>query len=537
MTRFKISTRLFFLIGFSALVMLIMTMGGQYGQTLMSASLDTLYEDRTLPLGVLSNVQALILDDQLALIGVVANPTPEDASQMMTGMQRRADEFDKQWTIFKSRKLTSSEHALAQSFEAHRKQFMEEVATPIEKALRLNDFATANQIYVEKQRLLYEPLRKNLADLNELQLTEAKSQYDLAHEEAVFARSSAWICLFLSAIVSGGFGVLLVRGISRSLWHAMSAAKKVAKGDLSFPIHIEGKDELADLLTALSEMQKSLGEVVSTVRHGSEAVANASSEIAQGNHNLSARTESQASTLEQTAASMEELTATVRQNADSAQTANQLAMNAATVAQHGGEVVGQVVQTMKEINDDSRKIQDIISVIDGIAFQTNILALNAAVEAARAGEQGRGFAVVASEVRSLAGRSAAAAREIKTLINASVERVEQGTALVDQAGNTMGEVVNSIQRVTDLMREISSASAEQSAGASQIGDAVTEMDQVTQQNAALVEEMAAAASGLKSQAEELVQTVSVFTLAQGNSSKWIQHDHSGQRQRLIGSFS
>jgi methyl-accepting chemotaxis protein len=259
-------------------------------------------------------------------------------------------------------------------------------------------------------------------------------------------------------------------------------------------------------------MREDLAGIVGRVREGSEGVASASAEIAQGNNDLSARTESQASTLQQTSASMIELSKTVGQNADKAREANQLAMAASTVAVHGGEVVGQVVETMRGINDASKKIADIIGVIDGIAFQTNILALNAAVEAARAGEQGRGFAVVATEVRSLAGRSADAAKEIKQLIGASVERVEQGSNLVDQAGVTMGEVVNSIKRVTDLIGEISAASDEQSQGVAQVGEAVTQMDQVTQQNAALVEEMAAAASGLKSQAQELVQTVAVFKL-------------------------
>jgi methyl-accepting chemotaxis protein len=259
-------------------------------------------------------------------------------------------------------------------------------------------------------------------------------------------------------------------------------------------------------------MRLGLARVVSHVRHGSEGVANASSEIAHGNHDLSARTEQQASALEQTAASMEQLGDAVRQNADNARQANELAMSASTVAVRGGAVVGQVVETMKGINDSSRKIADIIGVIDGIAFQTNILALNAAVEAARAGEQGRGFAVVASEVRSLAGRSAEAAKEIKNLIGASVERVAQGTALVDQAGVTMAEVVGSIKRVTDIMAEINAASASQALGVAQVGEAVSHMDRNTQQNAALVEQMAAAASGLKAQAQDLVEAVSEFKL-------------------------
>ncbi len=308
---------------------------------------------------------------------------------------------------------------------------------------------------------------------------------------------------------------LMLRKLVLELARAADLATQVADGNLAVDASTVRQDEVGDLMRALMQMQSSLVTVVTSVRHGSEGVATASAEIASGNHDLSSRTESQASALEQTAASMEELSSTVHQNADNARQANQLAMSASSVAIKGGEVVGQVVETMKGINDASRKISDIISVIDGIAFQTNILALNAAVEAARAGEQGRGFAVVASEVRSLAGRSAEAAKEIKALISTSVERVEQGTVLVDQAGVTMQEVVSSIRRVTDIMGEISAASQEQSLGVAQVGEAITSLDRTTQQNAALVEQMAAAASSLNSQAGELVQAVSVFKLAGG----------------------
>lgn len=313
-----------------------------------------------------------------------------------------------------------------------------------------------------------------------------------------------------------GVGLVIARSILKQLGgeprHASAITARIAQGDLSVAIDLAPGDSQS-LMHGLRDMRDNMMGIVSRVRQGSESVALASNEIAQGNHDLSSRTESQASALEQTAASMEELGSTVRQNAANAYQANTLAQSASSVAVQGGEVVGQVVDKMRAINESSKKIADIISVIDGIAFQTNILALNAAVEAARAGEQGRGFAVVAGEVRLLAGRSAEAAKEIKGLIADSVNRVDQGSALVDQARNTMNEVVQSIRRVTDIVGEISSASTEQSSAVAQVGEAVTQMDQNTQQNAAMVEQMASAASGLKSQADDLVQTVATFKLA------------------------
>ena len=314
----------------------------------------------------------------------------------------------------------------------------------------------------------------------------------------------------LMLLIAVAVFVVLRNMVSRPLAMASSAAKQLADGDLTVHLQARSGDEIGQLIRAMNQIGAGLMQVVRSVRQGSEGVASASTEIAHGNQDLSARTEQQASALQQTSASMDALAHTVKQNVRSAQQANQLAQSASDVAVRGGDVVGEVVQTMKGINAASAKIADIIGVIDGIAFQTNILALNAAVEAARAGEQGRGFAVVAAEVRSLASRSAEAAKEIKQLINASVERVEQGTALVDQAGATMTEVVQSIRSVTALMGEISEASQAQSDGVSQVGYAVAQMDQSTQQNAALVEEMAAAAGSLKAQAQELVQTVAVF---------------------------
>jgi len=310
-------------------------------------------------------------------------------------------------------------------------------------------------------------------------------------------------------------GTWLTRSIFRQLGAEPSVAAALvtatAQGDLSIPIILRNGDT-SSLLAQLSVMQLSLSQTVSAVRENADGVATASAQIAQGNQDLSGRTEQQASALEETAASMEELSSTVKQNADNARQASQLAVNASSVASEGGAVVQQFVQTMNGINDSSKKMAEIIGVIDGIAFQTNILALNAAVEAARAGEQGRGFAVVASEVRSLAQRSAGAAKEIKGLIDASMSQVRQGTELVAKAGHTMSEVVTAIRQVTDIIGEVSAASSEQSLGVSQVGEAVTQMDQVTQQNAALVEESAAAASSLSAQASKLQQSVATFRL-------------------------
>ena len=330
-----------------------------------------------------------------------------------------------------------------------------------------------------------------------------------------------------ASLIGGGLGATLLaallafwlaRNITRPLRRAVELAQQVAQGDLSAKVEVTSKDETGQLLAALKDMNTSLVGIVGQVRQGTDTIATASSQIAAGNLDLSSRTEQQASSLEETAASMEELTSTVRQNADNARQANQLAVSASSVALKGGSVVGQVVGTMGEINASSRKIADIIGVIDSIAFQTNILALNAAVEAARAGEQGRGFAVVATEVRSLAQRSAAAAKEIKTLIGVSVDKVEQGSQQVAEAGRTMDEIVHSVRRVTDIMAEIMAASQEQTQGIEQINQAIVQMDQVTQQNAALVEEAAAATQALQEQAADLTRVVGVFKLDSEHSA-------------------
>ena len=392
------------------------------------------------------------------------------------------------------------------------KTYAESAATI--QMLARKDIAAA-ELEVPKFQKAFEDLEVALEAQSEAVAQSVESFSIEVHRLAVNAKIIVGSGLAVAAALLVVVSLWLARLLSAPLVMAVDMADRLADGDLTASVRPVGNEETQHLMVALDRMQTHIAGIVRLVQQGAQSVSSASAEIAQGNNDLSARTEQQASALEQTAASMEELNSTVQQNADNARQANQLAVDASAVAAQGGDVVGQVVETMKGINEASRKIGDIISVIDGIAFQTNILALNAAVEAARAGEQGRGFAVVASEVRSLAGRSAEAAKEIKTLINDSVARVEQGTTLVDKAGSTMTEVVGSIRRVTEIMGEISASSVEQSTGVAQVGEAVGQMDQSTQQNAALVEEMAAAASSLKSQANELVQAVAVFRLTTG----------------------
>ena len=373
----------------------------------------------------------------------------------------------------------------------------------VDEATRIydTDFAKISPRYVASLQAFVDYQHKEIDDA-------AQAIEDDSKQSSVILAAIGALAVLLGA----AFAWTLTRSITIPLRQAVDLAKTVANGDLSSRIEVSRKDETGQLLLALKNMNDSLVKIVGEVRSGTDTIATASGEIAAGNQDLSSRTEEQASSLEETASSMEELTSTVKQNADNARQANQLALSASSVAVKGGSAVSQVVDTMGAINASSRKIVDIIGVIDGIAFQTNILALNAAVEAARAGEQGRGFAVVATEVRNLAQRSAAAAKEIKTLIGDSVNKVEEGSKQVAEAGKTMDEIVGSVKRVTDIMAEIMMASQEQTSGIEQINQAIAQMDQVTQQNAALVEEAAAAAASMQDQAGSLLQVVGVFRL-------------------------
>jgi methyl-accepting chemotaxis protein len=380
-------------------------------------------------------------------------------------------------------------------------------------AKKAGDAATAERVYQEAFDPAAQAYQAGLKDLLGMQ-RQAIDELSRAIKASYEERARLVVVLNVLMIALGALGATLItRSITRPLAQAVQVAETVAAGDLTTTFHTDRRDEVGHLMRALQSMNDALAKVVHDVQQGTETIAGAAAEIANGNLDLSARTEQQAGSLEETASSVEELTSTVRQNAANAGQANQMAQAASNVAARGGDIVGQVVQTMSSIETSSRKIVDIIAVIDGIAFQTNILALNAAVEAARAGEQGRGFAVVASEVRNLAQRSAAAAKEIKTLIGDSVDQVSAGTRLVEDAGTTMKEVVSSVARVSDIMAEITAASREQSIGIDQVNEAIAQMDQVTQQNAALVEEAAAAAAGMQDQAGHLSQLVRRFRVA------------------------
>ena len=446
--------------------------------------------------------------NELELVTAV---TPQERSAANQSIKKRLDALAKQRAVFEQRMSEPEE-------KEQYAQFGKNLAAYLKVDEQLAEMA-ANQQYDETRALfngesakLYAAMVGNLNAIVKLNASGSAR----ADEEAsgVFHGAQRWIVGLLVATVAIGslLAFVVAANVSRPLKEAVEIAQRVARGDLTLRIRPAGRDETGRLMEALRVMNDSLRDIVNEVRQGTDTIATASNEIARGNLDLSNRTEQQAGSLEETASAMEQLTSTVTQNADNARQANQLAATASDIASQGGDVVGQVVQTMEGITESSRRIADIISVIDGIAFQTNILALNAAVEAARAGEQGRGFAVVASEVRSLAQRSAGAAKEIKELIDDSVQKVSAGSTLVERAGSTMTEVVASARRVTDVVAEISAATQEQSGGINEVNLAITQMDETTQQNAALVEQAAAAADSLKGQAGNLAAVVGKFKL-------------------------
>ena len=507
----KISTRL--ILAFGTLVLLIAVMGGMtiLKVRAVDAGFHDVVDNFYPKLRTVSEVESGLNRIARAMRNMVIMTDAADIKREVQAVEEASQDI-----VERLDKLTKAIHA--EEGKALLAKVVEARSLYVLSQTQVMDLAAADKTEEAKTVLLGELRPRQLAYMDALQSLIAYQEglMDAASKEATSAISgvkvAVWTAGAIALVVAMLMAAWIIRSITRPINQAVKISRAVAAGDLSQQFEVSGNNETAQLLGALKDMQASLIRVVSSVRANSESVATASAQIAQGNQDLSQRTEEQASALQQTAASMEQLSSTVKQNADNAMQANQLALGASGVAIKGGEVVGEVVTTMKGINDSSRRIADIIGVIDGIAFQTNILALNAAVEAARAGEQGRGFAVVAAEVRNLAGRSAEAAKEIKNLITTSVERVEQGTALVDQAGITMTEVVSAIKRVTDIAGEISLASAEQSTGVAQVGEAVSQMDQVTQQNAALVEESAAAAASLNSQAQALVQAVAFFKL-------------------------
>ena len=507
----KISARL--ILGFGMLGVLLAFMAGVslFKFASMNAMFDQVINDRVPKVASINDIKAdvTLIADALRNMIIMSDTADikKEAGRIEVARKRIGERFaslDAQLTASDGRAVLGQVAQARGKYEPLQAEAMELAIggqTFEAKALLLDKVRPAQKVY-------FDALDSLLQHQNAL-MQQSASATQSATANMVYV-------IGLTLLLALGVGVLMalwiIRSITRPINLAVQVSRAVAAGDLSVQFDTSGKSEIAQLLLALKEMQTSLVGVVSDVRDGAKGVAVASADIARSDMDLSSRTENQSHSLRDTTASMEQLGTNVNLNADNARKANQLAQSASEVATRGGEVVTQVVDTMRGINESSRRISDIISVIDGIAFQTNILALNAAVEAARAGEQGRGFAVVASEVRSLAGRSAEAAREIKALISASVQRVEHGTLLVDQAGTTMSEVVSSIRHVTDIMGEISLASTAQSDGVSQLGVAIHLMDQMTQQNAQLVEVMSEAAGNLQAQADALVNTVAVFKL-------------------------
>jgi methyl-accepting chemotaxis protein len=506
-----IKSRLSIVIGFLSLLLLCIGGIGLASLSSNNASLRSLFEERVLPMGRLNLVARYMDATRIAVAQSMYSSMSEAANEVDMADKRIAEE-DAILDSYLSSNLSVNERQLANRFIETRKRYITEGLKPTIAALRILDTDKATDLMKGAMHENFKRVHQELDAIYKYQAQAAKGEFESGQRRYQWVRNASIAAMLLGIGFAAFLRIWTIHAISRPLSDAIRVAGHIAKGDLSQHIEVRSSDDVGKLFQALKEMNDSLGTTIGQVRTSSEVMDNAAREIAAGNANLSFRTESQASSLEETASSMEELTSTVKQNADNAHQANRLAVSASDFAVKGGQVVGHVVDTMGSIKDSSRKIVDIIGVIDSIAFQTNILALNAAVEAARAGEQGRGFAVVAAEVRNLAQRSAGAAKEIKLLISDSVEKVDVGSKLVDEAGKTMDEIVSSIKRVADIMSEITAASQEQSSGIEEVNRAVTQMDEMTQQNSALVEEAASAAESMLDQAHSLLQAVSVFNL-------------------------
>ena len=513
-----IKSRLIFTLALFFAFLMIGGAIGLYGMNQSNHGLKNVYQGSTIPMSQLAKIQQLLSEDRTLIAASLLAATPEDIRKNAGEVESHIGQVSKMWETYMAADLMPEEQKLAEKFAEDRTRYVNEGLKPAIAALVTSDMDRAKHIMLESIYPLYKPVGKDIDTLINRQISSSRGEYETAQTSYNNIRDFSLYLIALGLLLATVIGFYLIRSIVRPINQAMVLANAVASGDLASRIEHTGKDEIGRLLLTLKIMNLNLVSLVGEVRVSTDTITTAVHEIAQGNNNLSQRTEEQAASLEETASSMEELTSTVRQNAENAMNANQLAASASDIAVKGGQMVDDVVQTMASINTSSKKIVDIIGVIEGIAFQTNILALNAAVEAARAGEQGRGFAVVAGEVRNLAQRSAVAAKEIKALIDDSVNKVDAGSRQVNQAGETIHEVVTSVKRVTDIMAEISSASSEQSGGIEQVNQAISQMDDATQQNAALVEEAAAAAEAMQDQANALSVAVSVFKLGIFNRS-------------------